>query len=214
MTIPNYQYFMLPILKYLQNQEVHSIKEIRKHIIEKGDFTEEEKKTVTSSGNLLLNDRISWANTYIHNAGLIKRIKRGHYQITEDGLELLKENHETITDNTLKRYESFRNYLSKSNKTNKNKKENYNLEDTVDFPIKTIEKKTPLENIETNYNLIQNDVSQKLLENIFNSSPEFFERLVVDLLIAMGYGGSRVDAGKAIGKTNDEGIDEIGRAHV
>lgn len=211
MTIPNHQYFMLPILKYLQNQEVHSINEIQNHIIEKDDFTEEEKKTLTSSGKKLLNDRISWANTYIHNAGLIKRIKRGHYQITEDGLELLKENHETITIDTLMRYKSFENYYtkSKSNKTNKNKKENHNLEDTVDFPIKTIEKKTPLENIETNYNLIQKDVSQKLLENIFNSSPKFFERLVVDLLIAMGYGGSRVDAGKAIGKTNDEGIDGI-----
>lgn len=207
MNVPNYQYFMLPILKYLQNQEIHSLKEINEHIIKTNNFTEEQKRMMTPSGNVfLLHDRISWGNTYIYKAGLIKRIKRGYYQITQEGLELLKENPETLTNDDLMRYKPFEEYQLSSHKKSK---EDNKLENR-DIIIKNIEnEKSPLENIEYNYNLIQNDVSQKLLENIFNSSPEFFEKLVVDILLSMGYGGSRTDAGKAIGKTNDEGIDGI-----
>ncbi len=140
--------------------------------------------------------------TYLKNAKTIENVKRGHYQITERGKRLFEQN-TSITDETLKQYPEFIEYLTKSNK-NKGKK---SVKGTNN--INSDDKGTPLEIIENNFYKINTELSSELIETIKKTSPEFFENLVIDLLLKMGYGGSREDAGEAIGRVGDEGIDGI-----
>ncbi len=195
MAIPDYQSIMLPLLKLAGDQQEHKMSEVTDTLADQFNLTEEERKVLIPSGTQsLFYNRVGWARTYLVKAGLLDTPRRGYIVITEEGLKLLVEKPEAINNKLLKRYQGFREFQSIGSE-GKSPKEPLN--------------QTPEELIEEGYQNIRDNLAVELLKEVKNSSPQFFERLVVELLVKMGYGGSRKDAGEAIGKSGDEGIDGI-----
>lgn len=197
--IPDYQSIMLPLLKMLSDKKERSFKQMLETLTNDFNLTEEEKSEMLPSGSQeVFNNRVGWAKTYLKKAGLISSPKRGSFVITEEGIIALRSNPEKIDNTFLKKYPSF---LEFQNKTHT--KERINKETT------SINQSTPEEDLESAYGSLRSTLAEELLEKVLSLSPLFFERLVIDLLVAMGYGGSITDAGKAVGKSGDEGIDGI-----
>ena len=196
MTIPNYQNILLPLLKLAKDEKEHSTQEAINHISEIFNLTDEEMKELLPSGQQkVINNRIGWANTYLKKAELLESTRRGYFIITKNGLSVLKENPVEVDVKYLGRFSKFEEFRNLKKEDNK--------------PENGEQQQTPQELLEFNFNKINEELAQELLTTIKNNHPNFFERLVVELLLAMGYGGSRKDAGKAIGKSGDEGIDGI-----
>lgn len=199
--IPDYQSIMLPFLKKTSNGEIYKFRDLIEELAIDYNLTEEEQKELLPSGQQpIFDNRVGWANTYLKKAGLLKSEKRGYLQITEKGKKILLDNPKEINIKFLRQFPDFNKFTKfKKNGTIKTKE------------IKEIaeESQTPEEMLEYAHQKLTNDLSQELIDTIKSCSPIFFENLVIDLLLSMGYGGSRVDAGKAIGKSNDGGIDGI-----
>lgn len=199
MAVPGYQDFMYPFLKQLEDRKEYNLQDLYIILATHFKLTEEDVAEILPSGKqTLLVNRVGWARTYLKKAGLIKGVKRAVFQITDEGLKVLNDSSINRIDRKfLTRYPSFNEFINKGSD---------NSPDTIP---ENIEDKTPLELIGENYTILKNELQDLLLEKILSCSPSFFERLIVDLMVAMGYGGSVKDAGRAIGKTNDEGIDGI-----
>ncbi len=196
MAIPDYQSIMLPLLKLAADRQEHKMNKVTETLAEQFDLTEEERKVLIPSGTQsLFYNRVGWARTYLVKAGLLDNPKRGYIVITEEGLKLLAEIPGKIDNKLLKRYQGFLDFQTPGT--------------TVDKPLKGTLAQTPEELIEEGYKNIRDNLAAELLKEVKASSPHFFERLVVELLVKMGYGGSRKDAGEAIGKSGDGGIDGI-----
>lgn len=201
MAIPSFQDFMLPLLELLQDGKAHKMSEVREELAKYFDITEEEKKILLPSGRQeVYKNRIGWARTYLYNAGLIEKLGRGVYKITERGLEVLKEKPSRIDVNYLMKFPEFREFKGAKDKE---------LSQLPDSQIIEQEQETPLEILGRMYEVIREQLAKEILERIMQNSPEFFEKLIIDLLQAMGYGGSLEDAGSVTKKTSDEGIDGI-----
>lgn len=201
MAIPSFQDFILPLLELLQDGKAYKISDVREKLAEYFNITEDEKKILLPSGRQeVYKNRIGWARTYLYNAGLIERLDRGVYKITERGLEVLKEKPSRIDVNYLMKFPEFREFIGAKDK------EFPPLPDTQKIEQ---EQKTPLEILGKMYQVIREQLAKEILERIMQNSPEFFEKLIIDLLQAMGYGGSLEDAGSVTKKTSDEGIDGI-----
>ncbi|MCE5223347.1 restriction endonuclease [bacterium] len=203
MPIPGFEEFMLPILILLSNGKEFQKKDIKNHLIEKYNISEEEQKEMIKSGRttVFLN-RSSWALSYLKHAGLLSSSKLGYYLITDRGRNALKEKPEKINRAYLMQFPEFISFISPNKEAGKEKTNLISL-------AEPIEDKDPQELIESGYQLILNNLYKDILEKLKNCSPKFFEILVVDLLLKMGYGGSFKDAGKAIGQSGDGGIDGI-----
>ena len=199
MTIPTYEQFMYPFLEYLGDEKEHTLKELYDYLPKYFQLTDEQIQQLLPSGKQsIVVNRIGWARTYLKNAGLINSPKRAVFQITERGKSVLKDEsiHE-INESILKRFPEFMTF--KYGKTNENESSSNSEADSS----------TPLEIIEQNFALLKHSVQHDLLNKIMECSPSFFEQLIVELLVAMGYGGSIKDAGQAVGKSGDGGIDGI-----
>ncbi len=195
MAIPDYQSIMLPLLRLAGDQQEHKISEVTDTLAEQFSLTEEERNVLIPSGTQsLFYNRVGWARTYLVKAGLLDTPRRGYIEITEEGLKLLAEDPEEINTKLLKRYQGFRDFQSPG---------------PGEKPPQETLAQTPEELIEEGYQNIRDNLAAELLKEVKASTPQFFERLVVELLVKMGYGGSRKDAGEAIGKSGDEGIDGI-----
>ncbi|SKC68703.1 restriction system protein [Maledivibacter halophilus] len=200
MSIPDYKTLMLPLLKFANDKKEHSLRDAINYLADKFELTEDEKNKLLPSGKqAIFNNRVGWARTYLKKAGLIEYIKRGIFKITDRGLEVLSENPKKLTNAYLKKFPEFKNFKEKSS----------SKKDDVQISSDTNIEETPEERLENAYHIIRDELSQSLISQVMDCSPSFFEKLVVDLLLKMGYGGSRQDAGKAIGQTNDGGIDGI-----
>ncbi len=195
MTIPDYQTIMLPLLMSLADGREHSLSESVEYISNKFKLNIEERTELLPSGQQpVVHNRLGWAKTYMKKANLIETTKRGYFKITERGEIVLKERPAQIDIQYLSRFPEFVEFRSiKKGKAD----------------IETSVINTPHESLESSYEIIRNELVQGLLNSIKESTPGFFEKLVIDLLLKMGYGGSRKDAGEAIGKVGDEGIDGI-----
>ncbi len=156
------------------------------------------KKRLPSGLQSTFSNRMNWAATYLKKAGLLEPTRRGFYQITSRGRELLAQNPPEITVKLLRQYPEFVEF--------KNLKGTRSGKDQTDVMTNEI---TPSEALERAYDNIRGELANNLLSMLKQTSPSFFERIVVELLVRMGYGGSRSDAGQAIGKTGDGGIDGI-----
>lgn len=198
MSIPDYQSVMLPLLKSISDGQEHSFRERIDFLSEELKLSDDERKELLPSGKPKFDDRVGWAKTYMGKAGLLESTKRGFFMISQKGLDLLKENPPKIDLMVLEKYPDFIEFRALSKKIKEISKES-------DVSVQH----TPEELIESGYKIIKEQLAKELLEKIKSCSPSFFERLVVELLIKMGYGGSRKNAGKAIGKTGDGGIDGI-----
>ncbi len=200
MAIPTYEELMLPILRILQDKNEHSYSELVDTLAKKFQLSDEEKEKLIPSGKqTTLQNRTGWARTHLKYAGLLEYANRGIYKITPKGLEILRENPQRIDNNFLRQFPDFVEWFnSKPKKTN----------EIISEIVKETEK-TPDEALESAYQTIRNALANEIIEKIKSCSPTFFEHLVVDLLVKMGYGGTREDAGERLGRSGDGGIDGI-----
>jgi len=199
MAVPNYQTFFKPILDIASDGKEHSMKEARERIAGEMNLSEQELNVLLPSGNQRVYDnRVSWAKTYLVQAKLLEVPRRGYFQITQRGIELQKKNLTSIDLSTLSQYQEFVEFHKP--KATKSPDE---------ITIKDTPFETPEELLLKAYDDIRRSLISEILEKIKNNSPRFFETLVVDLMVSMGYGGSRADAGQAVGSSGDEGIDGI-----
>lgn len=204
MAIPKYHDFMLPLLEFSDDGKTHSISEARIALADYFELTVEERKEMLPSGRkFIYHDRISWANTYLKKAGLLESPKRGYFRITERGLHILAENPSFIDRHYLMRFPEFVDFQTRH-------KSEHTQTDT-DSEISDVDNtdETPNEKLEQYYQALRENIENEIIDLIKSCSPDFFENLVVELLVKMGYGGSRADAGRAIGGNNDGGIDGI-----
>ncbi len=199
MAIPGYQDVMLPLLQLMSNDRVYQNKEVFEPMAAHFELSESERAVMIPSGRrTAFQSRVAWARTYLFQAGLIERVSRGHYRITERGHSVLKSSPERIDFNLLRQFPEFRSFEGRTAK-----KSSINTTESEGSQA------TPQELMAAGYQEVRQQVAQGLLHQIKDSAPEFFEQLVVDLLVAMGYGGSRADAGQAVGGSGDGGIDGI-----
>ena len=198
MAIPDFQSIMLPLLKFLGDEQEHSKRESVEALAKEFHLTNEEMNELLSSGQqAVFDNRVGWARTYMKKAGLVESTRRGFFRITQGGLEVLKKNPEAIDIKFLDQFPGFKEFRQVK-RVKKGQEPVF---------IGRDDEQTPEELLESGYQKIRQDLIQELLSQIKQCSPIFFERLVVELLVKMGYGGSRQDAGKAVGRSGDEGID-------
>lgn len=196
--IPDYQSIMLPLLQLVSDNQEHKYRDLIESLASRFNLTEEERKDLLASGSLIFNNRVGWATTYLKKAGLLESPKRAIFMITPLGLQTLAENPARIDAKYLRKFPSFLDFQNASRSTS----------ETESAPLPTeISDQTPEENLDAAYQRIRTALAAELLKKVLELSPTFFERLVVELLVKMGYGGSIKDAGSAIGKSGDEGID-------
>jgi len=195
---------MLPLLEITSDKESHKFREVVDKISDHFQLSDEERKKLLPSGNqALIDNRVGWARFYLTKAGLLKSEKRGTHQITEEGIKLLESKPSELRTKDLDQFKQFVDFKEAiSKKNDKGTDESITDEDEQNT-------ETPEEALEYAYLKLKNDLSRDMLDTIKSCSPAFFEKLVVDLLTKMGYGGSRKDAGQALGKTGDGGIDGI-----
>lgn len=200
MSIPDYQSCMLPFLRFLADGKEHTLREAEEAIAEHFALTPAERAELLPSGQQgIFKNRVGWARTYIKKAGLIEATKRGVFKITDRGITILASNPPRIDVKYLEQFPEFIEFRDIP------KPENDAAAPPEIAPLKT----TPEEAIELAHQGLRGQLAQELLSRILSCSPTFFEQLVVELLVKMGYGGSRRDAGERIGQTGDGGIDGI-----
>lgn len=204
MAVPDYQSLMLPLLQFAARKETEiSTSEAVEVLAKELGLTEDDLREKLPSGTQpTFVNRVGWAATYMKKAGLLETMRRGFYQITDRGRDLLEKQPKTINVELLRQYPEFREFegpkdTRSSNKASKQK------------ALSETSAATPLEQLETAYENLRDKLADELLAKLKKVSPAFFEKVVVELLVKMGYGGSRADAGKAIGKSGDGGIDGI-----
>jgi len=200
MAIPDYQTIMLPLLKIAEDGQEHSIREAIDGVSDFFKLSAQERKEVLPSGQqYIIDNRVGWARTYLKKAGLLESPRRSYFEITNLGRSVLKKNPSGINIKFLEQFPLFIEFRN----TKKERGEHEERE------VESSSSQTPQELLEYGYQKIRKDLAQELLSFVKQSSPRFFEKLVVELLLAMGYGGSRKDAGQAIGQSGDGGIDGI-----
>lgn len=195
---------MLPLLKIMQcNDRVYSLQEAYKELIHVLKCSEEQENATMEDGRNIIFYRLQWAKTYLKKADLLEYPKKAHFQLSKTGKTLDLKSVEVINAKFLSQFGSFSDFRKLNAKTNKEIKVSVIEEENL------VEELTPPEIIAEQAETLKDDLKNELLSLIKNNSPRFFEKLVVDLLVAMGYGGSHQDAAQAIGKTNDGGIDGV-----
>lgn len=200
MAVPDFQTFLRPMLEAVSDGHARKIRDLAPEISSRFKLTEADLEDLLPSGKQTrFNNRVQWAATFLNAAKLVVRPSRGVIAITARGKEELSLAPPKITVQYLMKYSEFKTFRGYGN-------ENQVTSPPVAEQSETI---TPAEQIEIAYQNIRKSLAIELLEKVKNSTPAFFERLVVDLLVRMGYGGSRADAGQAIGKSGDDGIDGI-----
>ncbi len=200
MTIPDYQSLMLPVLLAASNDEVR-IGDIVESLARQLALTQEERAQLLPSGKqTLFANRVHWAKTYLNKAGLVEITRRGHFRITDRGREVLKSNPATIDNSILKQFDEFNHFVSGAQQE---------FQEPSILASTESQTRTPDEIMRDAHREIEASLAQDLLERIRKAPPDFFERLIVNLLLNMGFGGSVVDAGRALGRSGDDGVDGV-----
>jgi len=199
MTIPDFQFLMLPTLKLAGDQKEHSLRETIETLAKQFRLTEQERAELLPSGRQSrFDNRVGWAVIYLRKAGLLlKSSERGKFTVSTRGSEVLKNPPDLIDIKFLNHYEEFIQFRTRREKD----------EPHSGAPEEGTQ--TPEEAMDSAYQSLRQTLSSEILVIIKKCSPSFFEKLVVDVLVKMGYGGTRQEAGRAIGKSGDEGIDGI-----
>ncbi len=199
MSVPGYQEFMFPILKSLYDAKLHHKKEICEKMIEVFNLTQEQiDEKIPSQVEPTYINRVGWAISYMKKAGLLDSPTRACYIITDEGKKLVENNITDLNTKYLRKYPSFLAFQKSSHEAI--------TKEAVDV---SKDDETPYEKIVSYNSVIKKSICDDLLNKILEQSPYFFEHLVVDLLVSMGYGGNVEDAGKATKKSGDEGIDGL-----
>jgi restriction system protein len=200
MAVPDFQSFFKPLLDIAADGKEHSMREARERIAAKFNLSPEDLSELLPSGTQTkFDNRVAWAKSYFVQAKVLESPRRAYLKITERGKHLHSQGHERIDIKVLSQYPEFVEFHNPQ-KQNKNAQ--------IDTP-QEISSETPEEILQNAYQSIHSDLASEILDRIKSNTPAFFESLVVDLMVAMGYGGSRSDAGQSIGQSGDEGIDGI-----
>lgn len=201
MPIPDYQTLMLPLLKLVGDGAVHSKRDAVRELALQFGLSEQEQKELLPSGKQeVFDNRVGWARSYLKMAFLIEYVQRGQFRITDRGKQVLAENPKRIDNALLSRFPEFLEFKRRARPATTE------ANNTIAVAAET---ETPDDLMATGYLNSRRQVEDAVLERVKSCSPEFFERLVVKLLTAMGYGGTLADAGKAIGKSGDGGVDGV-----
>ena len=196
MPIPDYQTIMLPLLKYSGDGKEHTLREAVEQLADSFKLEEKERSALLPSGQqTVFHNRVGWARTYLKKAGLLDSPRRSYFLITKRGKEVLSSNPEKINVAFLDQFPEFVEFKS--------------LKHEKDEELVQTTDETPEEVLENAFQNLRQNLASDLIQQVKASPPRQFERIVVQLLVAMGYGGSLKDAGKAVGKSGDEGIDGI-----
>jgi restriction system protein len=196
--IPDYQSIMLPLLKSAGDKKEHSLREAIETLAQTFSLTDNERRELLPSGRqATFDNRVGWARTYMKMAGLLVSTRRAHFQITERGLSVLNNRPTRIDTDFLSQFPEFVEFRAKPKTAGEN------------AATEKADTQTPEEQIDLAYQRVRQNLAAELTLAVKSCSPAFFEQLVVDLLVQMGYGGTRKDAGQAIGGSGDGGIDGI-----
>lgn len=203
MTIPNVDDLLLPFLKEIANGEEHRIGDIIEKLADEFNLSPEERliKFSESSRDKIFANRIYFTRLNLKMANLISSPRRGSVKITQEGSDLIQKNLTSLTTKDIVEFEAYKMYKAKVK--DKSGSEVNIIESEI------ISDQTPEESLESAYKTISEELKLEILDLIKSNSPDFFEELVIDLLLKMGYGGSRRDAGEKVGKSHDGGIDGI-----
>lgn len=200
MAIPDFQSMMLPLMRIASDQKMHFFRDSVEAISQEFGLSESERsEMLPSGGSPLFYNRLAWSKTHLKMAGLLELPQRGAFRITESGLELLAKAPVRIDLALLRKYPAYQQARA-------------GAETASSTPLIQPEQPaeaTPEEEIEQAHHLLRRELAADVLASIMKCSPVFFERLIVQLMIQMGYGGSREEAGKAVGRSGDGGIDGI-----
>jgi restriction system protein len=199
MAVPDFQSFLVPLLTAMAEGGEYSLVDVRKQVQAELRLSDADLAEKLPSGTQTkFANRLAWASVYFGKAGVLKRVRRGVFQITDRGKELLQEKHERLSVKILSRYPEFVEFHKGT--ADPGGGQTLNGKDAS---------LTPEEQLSASYEVLRQALAAELLDAVKKSSPDFFEKLVVELLVAMGYGGSIEDAGKAVGGAGDGGIDGI-----
>lgn len=200
MPIPDYQTIMLPLLQHIENGEIYTFNDCVEAMTVHFALDEEERKSRLPSGqSTYMRNRVGWAKTYLKKAGLLESPRRGTVKITARGKGVLLEGPEGIDNELLSRFSDFLEFKVKSNEQ----------EPVSRQAILSPSERTPDEQLSYYYKQIHSQLADEILEQVKSASPAFFEKMVVDLLVAMGYGGDLQGNAEATSYSNDGGIDGI-----
>jgi len=202
MPIPDYQSLMLPVLEASANGEAR-IGAVVDMLADRLGLTPEERSALLSSGKqTIFSNRVHWAKSYLSKAHLVEITRRGYFRITSRGQKVLQSSPQKIDVKFLMQFEEFRQFRERANESENSEGEA--ITSTIED-----QKQTPDEIMRTAYRQIETTLAQDMLERIRNAPPEFFERLMVNLLLSMGYGGSAEEAGRTLGRSGDDGVDGV-----
>ena len=205
MGVPGYQEFMLPLVEIAADGNEHYVADALNTIADRFGLTEADKEILLPSGaQTRLYNRVTWAVTYLSKSLLIEKTGRGRFRITERGKSVLADKPNRIDNKYLERFDEYRIF-----KTKKGNKEIAEFDHIASNHAVDDSDVTPDELIDSAYKELRGTLADELLQRVRSGSPKFFEHLVVDVLVAMGYGGSRFDAGQVVGKSGDGGIDGV-----
>lgn len=201
--IPQYFEFYRDVLDALADGQIHAISEMRSEIAKKRQMSEDDLAEVLPSGKqTVFANRVNWACSYLSKAQLLKRQSKGKYYLSEEGKKVQQDSRRSIDNDYLLQYPTFAEFVGKS-ETSGQKKENDTAEQTA-IPVQT-----PEDTIISAFKTINSALADDLMSEIMNQTPDFFEKLVIDLLLKMGYGGPFEDSGIKTKSTGDGGIDGI-----
>ncbi len=202
MSVPDYQSLMLPVLLAASRGEVR-IGDVVDTVADQLGLTPEQRGERISSGRqTLLSNRIHWAKSYLVKAGLVEITRRAHFRITGRGQEILRSNPDRIDNRLLSQFSEFLEFTKRTVTDS-------DVESPAMRDISTDDGRTPEEIMRVSHKQIESTLAQELLDRVLVSPPDFFERLLVNLLLNMGYGGSGIDAGRVLGRSGDGGIDAV-----
>jgi restriction system protein len=198
MAIPDYQSIMMPLLKLASDGQEHFLRDAIEALADEFALADEERRELLPSGRqAIFTNRVAWARTYLKEAGLLETTRRAYFRITDRGRQVIAEKPPKVDVKYLEQFPEFIEFRAR-----KRDKEEISEGEGIS-------EATPDESLEAAYQKVRKDLEQELLKQVKQSSPAFFEKLVIDLLVKIGYGGTRRDAGRAVGKTGDGGIDGI-----
>ena len=203
MTIPDYQTIMLPLLQHAADEEVHTARALKEPLADHFDLSEEERELKLPSGQqTYFHNRLAWAKTYLERAGILQNVRRGHFRITDRGREILQSGVSRIDNSFLLQYPEFTEFVSRSKADDESESQSAPTTNGN-------ETQTPEEALQLAYKRIRDDLAAELIDQIKAMSPAFFEQLVLDLMLKMGYGGTNDSSASLTNRGADEGIDGV-----
>lgn len=208
LTAPDFQSFMRPLLAFGADGNEYNIQAAIAALADQFHLTEEERAMLLTSGKqTVLANRVHWARTYLDKAGALIRTRRSHFRVTDRGRKLLEENPDRVSVKVLKQFPEFLAFQAPPATEESVPSSDQPIEETKELPDLPVV--TPEDAIQSAEDTILANLRSQVLGRIGELSPAFFERLVVDLVVAMGYGGNRQIVAKRLGKSGDEGIDGV-----